>query len=350
MRTIRSVNLQTAMVAVLLGVLAWAVLIVSPARAALPEPPCTVTGTPGGDVLTGSPNDDVICGLGGDDTIMGLGGKDLLKGEGGADRLFGGQGDDTLDGGFGIDAAHFTDSASGVTASLVTNTATGEGSDSLMNVENLTGSRKTDSLEGSDSDNVLSGKGGNDTLLGLDGIDKVTGGIGDDSLRGGAGNDTVTANGGSDDLFGDEGDDSLDSRDGVNGNDTLDGGDDEATCTTDATEKSIVNCKDTTAPSVKSASPIGKKVSHRANVTATFSEPMDGATLTESSFQLFKKNSTTAIPATVTYNATSTTVILNPNANLRRRATYRAVVAAEAADLASNQMGTAKVWFFTTKR
>ena len=281
---------------------------------------------------------------------MGLSGKDLLKGEDGVDKLFGGQGDDTLDGGFGIDAVHFFDSASGVTASLVTNTATGEGSDSLTNVENLTGSRKADSLEGSDSDNVLSGKGGNDTLLGLDGVDKVTGGIGDDSLSGGAGNATVTANGGSDDLFGDEGDDSLDSKNGVEGHDTLDGGDDEANCTTDATEKYIVSCKDTTAPAVKSASPNGKQVSRRANVTATFSEPMDGGTITEATFQLFRKNSTAAIPATVTYNATSTTVILNPNANLRRMATYRAVVAAEEADLAGNQMGTAKVWFFTIKR
>jgi hypothetical protein len=56
MSTSRSVDLHTAMVA-------GAVLIVSPARAALPKPPCT--GTPGDDVLTGSPNDDVICGLGG---------------------------------------------------------------------------------------------------------------------------------------------------------------------------------------------------------------------------------------------------------------------------------------------
>jgi hypothetical protein len=281
---------------------------------------------------------------------MRLGGKDLLKGEGGADRLLGRQGDDTLDGGFGIDAAHFSDSASGVTASLVTSTATEDSSDSLTHVENLTGSRKTDSLEGSDSDNVLSGKGGNDTILGLDGVDKVTGGIGDDSLRGGAGNDTVTANGGSDDLFGDEGDDSLDSKDDANGTDSLDGGDDEAICTTDATEKAIVNCKDTTAPTVKSASPSGKKVSRRVNITATFSEPMDAGTITEATLQLFKKNSTAAIPATVTYNATSTTVILNPNADLRRGATYRAVVAPEATDLAGNQMGTAKVWFFTTKR
>ena len=62
MSTSRWVDLQTAMVAVLLGVVAGAVLIVSPARAALPEPPCTVT--PGGDVLTGSPNNDVVCGLG----------------------------------------------------------------------------------------------------------------------------------------------------------------------------------------------------------------------------------------------------------------------------------------------
>ena len=345
----RSVDLQAA-AAILLGLVAGVVLIMSPARAALPEPPCNLTGTPGADVLTGTPDDDVICGLGGDDILKGLGGNDLLKGDGGADKLFGGQDDDTLDGGFGIDAAHFSDSANGVTASLFTNTATGEGSDSLMNVENLTGSRKGDSLEGSDSDNVLSGKNGADKLLGLDGVDKVTGGIGDDILRGGADNDTITANGGADDLFGDGGDDSLDSRDGVNGNDSLDGGDEEATCATDATEKSLVRCKDVTAPAVNGVSPLGKKNKPGANAAVIFSESMDAATITGATFKLFKKNSNVEIPATVTYDPTNKTATLNPNARLRQGATYRASVAAGVADVAGNQMGTAKVWFFTIKK
>jgi Ca2+-binding RTX toxin-like protein len=347
----RSVALQTVVVAVLLALVAGAVLIIHPALAVLSEPPCTVTGTSGSDVLEGSSSRDIICGLGGNDTIKGLGDNDLLNGGPGADKLFGGQGDDTLDGGGSdFDSAAYSDSKTPITASLVTNTATGEGSDTLLGIENLTGGHKADSLTGSDSNNVLSGRGGADEIFGLDGVDKLTGGISDDSLRGGAGNDTVTANGGSDDLFGEEGEDSLDSKDGVEGNDALDGGDDEATCTTDATEKSIVGCKDTIAPTVTSASPTGKKVSRNANMTATFSEAMDEATITGTTFKLFRKNSTTVIPATVTYNATEERAILNPSAKLRRKVTYKAIVAADVADLAGNQMGTAKVWSFSTKR
>lgn len=161
----------------------------------------------------------------------------------------------------------------------------------------------------------------------------------------------MVGNGGPDNLFGEGGDDELNSKDNVSGNDSLDGGVEEANCKTDATEKSIVSCKDATPPTVKSARPTGKKVSVRANVTATFSEAMDEATVTGASFKLFKKKSTTAIPATVTYSATKEMVILNPNAKLRRGVTYKAkVVAAEVADLAGNQMETDKVWAFTTRR
>jgi Ca2+-binding RTX toxin-like protein len=62
------------------------------------------------------------------------------KDEGGADKLMGGAGDDTLDGGSGTDAVDYSSSAAGVKASLVTNTTTGEGSDTLASIENLTGS------------------------------------------------------------------------------------------------------------------------------------------------------------------------------------------------------------------
>ena len=350
MSTRHPITLQPGMIAVVVGLVAGVVLSIHPARVALPEPSCTITGTSGADTLIGTSGDDVICGLGGDDIIKGLGGADVLYGGPGADKLFGGPGDDTLDGGYGIDAAHFNDSAGGVTASLTTNTATGEGSDTFTSIENLTGSMRADFLEGSDSSNALSGRGGNDTLLGLGGDDKLTAGTGGDLVRGGAGDDSVTGNGGSDDLFGDEGYDTLDSKDGVKNNDVVDGGADQANCTTDATEKKIIGCKDTTAPTVTSVSPGGRKVSPRANVTATFSEPMDGDTITGTTFKLLRKNSTIAVPATVTYKANNQTATLDPKANLRRGVTYKATVAAEIADLAGNQIGATKTWSFTTKR
>ena len=64
---------------------------------------CTITGTPGPDVLRGTSRDDVICGLGGDDRIDGGGGNDAIFGDAGNDRLSGGDGNDTLYGDDGAD-------------------------------------------------------------------------------------------------------------------------------------------------------------------------------------------------------------------------------------------------------
>jgi hypothetical protein len=65
---------------------------------------CTITGTPGPDVLVGTGGNDVICGLGGNDRIYGGGGNDVIYGDGGADTLNGGSGNDYLYGDTGADA------------------------------------------------------------------------------------------------------------------------------------------------------------------------------------------------------------------------------------------------------
>jgi Ca2+-binding RTX toxin-like protein len=51
---------------------------------------------------------------------------------GGNDTLLGGTGDDTLNGGTGTDSASYSESLTAVTASLDTNSATGEGSDTFL--------------------------------------------------------------------------------------------------------------------------------------------------------------------------------------------------------------------------
>ncbi|HEX2183350.1 MAG TPA: PQQ-binding-like beta-propeller repeat protein [Rubrobacteraceae bacterium] len=206
---------------------------------------CTITGTPNKDVLEGTPGDDVICGGSGPDTIQGMGGNDILRGERGGDHLHGGEGDDTLDGSIGSDTADFSESPAAISASLADGIATGEGSDTLVNVENVEGSAMGDTLSGSGGSNTLRGAIGADTLHGLASADKLYGGGGSDLLRGGTGNDTVVGSGGADDLLGEEDDDTIGSKDNVSGNDSLDGGTDVNgdNCTTDATEKSIVNCE-----------------------------------------------------------------------------------------------------------
>jgi hypothetical protein len=71
--------------------------------AAVAHPPCTITGTPGPDVLRGTAGPDVICGGGGADVLIGRGGNDILVGGAGNDQLRGGPGDDRLLGGPGKD-------------------------------------------------------------------------------------------------------------------------------------------------------------------------------------------------------------------------------------------------------
>jgi len=217
-------------------------------EAAPPASDCTIIGTSNNDVIDGTPGDDVICGGGGADTIKGLAGNDTLRGEGGGDTLMGGEGDDVLDGGSSGslgNTADFSDSPFPVSASLVTNTATGVGSDTMVQIDNLTGSTFNDTLTGSDANNQISGGAGNDTLNGLRGVDKLFGAGGNDTLHGGPGGDTAVGNAGSDSLFGENADDRLDSRDTIDGNDALDGGThfDGDTCITDATEQSIADCE-----------------------------------------------------------------------------------------------------------
>ena len=151
-----------------------------------PLPQCTNAGaTTGDDIVTGTAGKDVLCGLGGNDTIKGLGGNDILLGGSGNDKLSGGLDNDIVNGGSGADTANYSASATGVIASLTTEFATGEGTDTFSGVERLSGSGLADTLTGSGGANVLSGLGGNDTLRAKDGVG------GNDTVDGGAGsNDT----------------------------------------------------------------------------------------------------------------------------------------------------------------
>jgi hypothetical protein len=93
-----------ASIIVVVSIVALTALVVWPAVGAAQPAElsgCTITGTPGNDVLVGTEGDDVICGLGGNDVIDGKGGDDVLLGGPGADTLRGGPGDDVLIGGPG---------------------------------------------------------------------------------------------------------------------------------------------------------------------------------------------------------------------------------------------------------
>ncbi|MDY0885412.1 calcium-binding protein, partial [Dongia soli] len=166
-------------------------------------------GGDGNDTITAGNLDATIYGDAGMDVLRGGNGNDTLVGGTLADTLSGGLGNDVLDGGTGTDTVDYHAAASAVTVDLAQGTATGEGTDSLLNLENVTGSAFNDTITGNALNNVLQGGDGDDTIHGGDGNDTITGGAGTDHLFGDAGNDTLTW-------------DNADSFDGGAGFDTID--------------------------------------------------------------------------------------------------------------------------------
>jgi Ca2+-binding RTX toxin-like protein len=180
----------------------------------------TINGTPGDDTLTGTPGDDDIHGFDGNDGLLGLEGNDLLDGGnghdfirgrqgndqllGGADDdyLDGGDGDDLLDGGSGWDrVAYSVGALVGVTVDLNiqgVSQNTGQGIDTLIGIEHVSGTRFNDVLTGNSGDNWIwggsdgSGVTGNDILSGGGGNDLIEVGTGNHLLDGGIGADTLS--------------------------------------------------------------------------------------------------------------------------------------------------------------
>jgi Ca2+-binding RTX toxin-like protein len=150
----------------------------------------------------------------GNDSLNGGGGNDTLYGGAGYDTLEGGAGNDILDGGSegkGGDTAQYATAGSAVVVNLSTNTATGgAGNDTLISMENITGSSFADTLTGDANSNRLNGGEGNDMLSGGDGSDSLYGDAGSDTLSDGAGDDYL--------------DDSSWTLDRIADNNTLDGG------------------------------------------------------------------------------------------------------------------------------
>ncbi|MBL8546774.1 MAG: matrixin family metalloprotease [Hyphomonadaceae bacterium] len=165
------------------------------------------------DTLTGDANANALSGQDGADSLYGLAGSDKLTGGAGDDQLTGGQGADVLDGGDGVDTARYDDSTSGVSIDLGANLVSGgtAAGDTLISVENLTGSGFKDMLTGNAGANTLHGLNGNDLLNGAGGDDFLYGGAGADELIGGAGADTFVFK------RGEGGRDSVYDFDGANG-------------------------------------------------------------------------------------------------------------------------------------
>ena len=192
----------------------------------------TLHGGFGLDSESGGPGNDRVHGDGNDDEILaGNDGKDRVFGEEGWDNMAGGPANDLVDGGspFGGVPDHgdevFYDGAVGpVTVNLTTGRATGQGIDTLVSIEDITGSGFGDDLTGAVDQNVIQAGGGNDTVVGK----------GDDS-------NTIAH----DDLFGEDGDDSLNTVGGT-GDDTATGGNGTDSCLVDPND--VADCENVSNP------------------------------------------------------------------------------------------------------
>lgn len=162
-------------------------------------------GMTGGAIVSGQNGDDRMIGALGACRFLGEGGNDYLEAFGTGSQLFGGDNNDslklrfgafTVDGGTGSDTLLAPDfpvmrlgapaaAPAGVRIDLSRSAAqaTGAGSYTLTNIENVTGSSRGDTLIGGGAANMLAGAGGNDALVG---------GLGDDVLNGGVGADTAS--------------------------------------------------------------------------------------------------------------------------------------------------------------
>jgi Ca2+-binding RTX toxin-like protein len=143
---------------------------------------------------TGNASDNRITGGDGADLLSGMDGDDILEGGDGPDTFRGGAGNDVfIGGGTGGDTADYTLAGSAVRVDLTKTQVLNDGDggvDTLIGIENATGSAFDDVLIGDSGANVLNGGLGRDTLIGGQGDDVLMGGAGAaNTLQGGFGND-----------------------------------------------------------------------------------------------------------------------------------------------------------------
>jgi len=223
----------------------------------------TLIGGTGLDTLYGGADGDSLSGGADADLLYGGAAVDTLFGGADNDTLIGGAGADIIDGDGGTDTASYADAGSGVSVTINGTGTLGDAlGDTLVEIENLTGSGFGDTLVGDAGANVIDGGGGDDVLRGGLGGDTLIGGTGIDTasfansatavnanlatgtasgegadvlqtienLIGSVGNDTLTGNDGVNQLSGGSGNDTISAAGGADtvfggmGNDTIDGG------------------------------------------------------------------------------------------------------------------------------
>ena len=167
----------------------------------------------GGSVLTGTAQADLMFlnstgtridgffvaeGLAGDDRIFGSTEDDRLIGGPGNDVLLPGAGDDEALGGPGVDTFQVLEGArTSLRIDLETGTAFGQGSDQLVDIENVVAMPgQKHFVRGTDDANTIFTASGVDVITGRGGNDIIRSGGEDDFVVGGAGSDEIDAGSG----------------------------------------------------------------------------------------------------------------------------------------------------------
>jgi Bacterial Ig-like domain len=109
---------------------------------------------------------------------------------------------------------------------------------------------------------------------------------------------------------------------------------------------------DKSGPTLTAKTPTGTGVARNTNVSATFSESMDEASVeaagTVKLVLVGIKGKTTLVAASVTYNPATRSVTLDPATNLGTKATYTVTITTAAKDVAGNALARPETWAFTT--
>ncbi len=152
----------------------------------------TYDGTGGhlyGDLHLGHGTNTVTLGSNGE-FVFGGGGTETVTGGAGNDYYEIARGTDSFNGGGGFNTLSFADSAGGWTVNLGTGTATGPGTVTFSNVQQVIGSDFNNTLIAGSTAATLVAGAGHDTLTGGAGNDVLTAGAGGDAMTGGGGNNT----------------------------------------------------------------------------------------------------------------------------------------------------------------
>lgn len=152
----------------------------------------TIDGGADDDWIDSGAGDDIVLGGDGDDVIGTLEGDDVIEGGAGDDRIDDGFGNDHVDGGAGYDILYASGSY-GVTVNLQDGTSLGQGIDTIVSIEGVSGSWYDDTLIGDDQGNLFyGGTHGSDTFIAHGGDDFFIVAEGYQEFDGGEGSDTLS--------------------------------------------------------------------------------------------------------------------------------------------------------------